>query len=493
MPTKNPLLTFLLACVVSVMLWPTGAAAASEQRLDREAIDGWVRDYAGRHGLPAAAVAVVKDGQTVHTTAVGTIRGTEAVTDRTPMAIGSVSKTMTAFAVLQLVDRGELALDDPVRTHLPEFAVDDARVGDVTVRHLLSHTSGLPNPVLVPPAGSLEQAVANIGETTLASDPGAAYAYSNLNYWTAARLVEVVSGRTFAEYLEAHVFQPLGMTDTHAVVRSGAAVAGMEDGHVTAYGLALPLREMAAVVGGSGGVVSTARDMGRWLGMYQRGGVAEDGSRLLSEQLVEESLRRQPGARTYGLGWQHTSTADPARVGHDGSLTRYSARADLVASSGYGVVVLLNSYTPTYQHPFSLSTGVIEVTEGSAPTVGAPVATLIDAAVGVLTVGALGLLVLGVRRSRAWTEKRRGHPTWRFALRLLPQLLVVTAVAGVYFVLPRVNANEATPVDAFGLWPAAMTLLLVAGTGSTCLVLARVWQRTRSGRPPRGRPTPAPS
>lgn len=415
------------------------------------------------------------------------------ITDRTPMAIGSVSKTFTAFAVLQLVDRGEVALDDPVRLHLREFAVDDARFGDITVRHLLSHTSGLPNPVLVPPAESLEQAVAHVRDTALTSEPGTAYAYSNLNYWTAARLVEVVSGRTFAEYLEARVFQPLGMTDTHAVVRSGAGKAGMDDGHVTAYGLALPLREMAAVIGGAGGVVSTARDMGLWLGMYQRGGVAEDGTRLLSEQLVEESLRRQPRAGSYGLGWQHTSTADPARVGHDGSLTRYSARADLVPSSGYGVVVLLNSYTPTYQHPFALSTGVIEVTEGAAPMVGAPVPTLIDSAVGILTVGALALLVLGIRRSRAWAEKRRDRPTWRFALRLLPQLVVATAAATVYLVLPLVNDNEATPVDAFGLWPAAMTLLLVVGVGSTWLVLVRIWQRRRAGRLPNDRPTPAPS
>src|SRR5699024_12482290 len=109
--------------------------------------------------------------------------------------------------------------------------------------------------------------------------------------------------------------------------------------------------------------------------MIQRGGVTADGSRLLSADLVQEAKTKQEKAGTYGRGWQHTSTAHPQRVGHDGVLRRTSSRIDVVRSNGTATVVLVDSYTPAYLHPFTVSTVLIDIARGEPPQVPAPAAS----------------------------------------------------------------------------------------------------------------------
>ena len=223
-----------------------------------EAVQRFIDAYRSRHGLPGIAVAVVKDGVPVLEAASGS--GAEPITAGTPTALASVTKVITTFAVLQLVDDAMLELDDPVIDHLPEFVLDDTRGASITVRQLLAHTSGLPNPMIVPPAESPQQRMPQLQDIELVNDPGTSYLYSNLGYHTAARLIEVVSGQPYADYLEEHLFAPLGMHDTFATL-DRSDDTGRISGHVTAYGGAIPLREMTAMNVGSGNVISTAQDM----------------------------------------------------------------------------------------------------------------------------------------------------------------------------------------------------------------------------------------
>lgn len=193
--------------------------------------------------------------------------------------------------------------------------------------------------------------------------------------------------------------------------------------------------------------------------------------------------------------WQHTSTAEPPRVGHDGALTRSSARIDLVPSSGYGVVVLLDSYTPTFQHPFEISTGLISLSEGGAPDPGAPLATIIDLSVAALTVLVIALEVRGVLRNRRWSESRADLSWWRFALRQTPQAVMPVAAMILFIGLTAGPGNPATPVDAFGLWPAATTLVFFAGVTGIVLIAVRtmLWIRHRGGVRPAAAPVSVPS
>lgn len=470
----------VVALLIAIgLLVSTPALASADDRVDTAAVDRWIADYLRAEGLPGAAVAVVHDGQVVVET--GQSTDDTPITATTKMSIGSVSKMITAFAVLQLVDQNKIDLDRSVTSQLPEFVLDEPRGAEITVRQLLDHTSGLPNPLVIPPATSPAERIGQLRTIALGSDPGTTCTYSNLNYQTAARLVETVSGQDFAAYLDEHVFGPLGMTDTRSVLTSPEE-PGLDDGHVTAYGLALPLREMESMYIGSGSVISTAHDMARWLAMQQRGGVTADGTRLLSQELITLAQTPKTGS-TYGLGWQATTTSTPARIGHDGSLTRYSTRAELVPSSGYGVVVILDSYTPVTKHPFEISSAVIALTEGQTPSAGAPLATIVDAVLGLLTLAVTGLGLLGLRRTRRWVERRRGWPAWRFGLRLLPQVVAPVVAVSVFGVLPLLENNSATALDAFGLWPAAMIMLVVTALAGILLTVARLVARSPTSAP----------
>lgn len=427
----------------------------------------FVSDYTSRHGLPGASYAMVKNGEVVTTGASGDVS-----TD-TPMAIGSVSKSFTAFTVLQLVDSGKVDLDAPITDYLPDFSVRGADASAITVRMLLSHTSGLPNPTLVATTGSLKGSVALIADFEVASKPGSTYAYSNFNYRTLARMVEVVDGQGFDDYLDENIFTPLGMDDTTSVV-TAADRPGLDAGHVTAYGLWLPVPELTADIGGSGGVISTAEDMAKWMGMQQRGGTTAEGTRILSADLIEESHIPQPNAGHYGLGWELTSTADPARVGHSGSLMSYSARQDLVPSSGYATVVLLDSFTTIHEHQFDISTGLIDISEGKDPGLGFPLAIIVDLCLGALTLLALALGIRGLRRSGRWARKRAEHPWWRRILRLLPQAIMPMLALVTFVGLTLGQGNPATPLNVFGLWPALMVLIAVGGLIGVVLIVARL-------------------
>ena len=187
----------------------------------------------------------------------------------TRFRIASVTKQMTAVAVLQLFERGLLDLDDPFRRFVPEYP---AATGDgVTVRHLLAHRSGLPDYAALPYPGSGWGAVPRTNDEVLALvrdravhfAPGTDNRYSNTNYYLLAMIVERLSGLSFDAYLRAHAFGPAGMSRSSASEgdfddEATGYTPGADDALVPAepYDLGIPF--------GAGGVRSTARDLLRW-------------------------------------------------------------------------------------------------------------------------------------------------------------------------------------------------------------------------------------
>lgn len=443
-----------------------------------------MQEYLDRHGLPGATVAVVKDGGTVHEAGYGTDSNGEALTEHSRLRVESVSKSFTAFAVLQLVDDEKVDLDQPVQQYLPQFELDDPRSKDITVRQLLSHTSGLPSPTIVPPATTVDQGVERLGDRELISDPGSTYRYSNANYWTAALLVQEVSDEPFNDYLRDHVFAPLEMTNSLGVTTTRESVDGLPRGHVTAYGGSIPVQELDAMVAGAGHVVSTAHDMAIWLAMQTQAGAAPNGEQLLPPELVAESHTVQPNAGRSGLGWDHSSPGtEPERIQHSGAGSGYQAQQTIVPTGDYAIVVLLNSFTPTREHAYELAYGIITSIEGGQPEVGAPQPTIIDLVLGALTLGVIALGVRGLRRASLWVSRRRKRGTVFFALRQLPQLIMPALAVGLFVVAPTVQNNSSTPADAFNLYPAAMTLIIVSAVVCLAQLAARIVWRVRSGEP----------
>ncbi len=216
-------------------------------------------------------MVVVRDGTIIDTHVYGVAddRG-RPITSSTPFLIGSLTKSITALAVMQLVEAGRLSLDTPVGELLPDHPVaGPAAAAEITVRDLLDQTSGLSTASglrpLSTPVSSLEQRVDDLEASTLVSPPGTQFHYSNANYLVLGRIVESVRGEPYGEYLKTHIFGPLGMAQATTNVDEATA-DGLTRAHRLWFGQApsnAPLFRADMVP--AGWVAASADDMGRYL------------------------------------------------------------------------------------------------------------------------------------------------------------------------------------------------------------------------------------
>jgi CubicO group peptidase (beta-lactamase class C family) len=380
--------------------------------------------------IPGAAIAVTRGDEVLLVRGYGHDSTGAPVTGNSLFRIASLSKSFTALAVMQLVDAGLLDLEDPVRTHLPEFQLADPRADRITVRQLLDHTSGLTDAVVPELSRSQPdtptEATTSLRSARLATSPGTAYSYSNPNYQVAARLIEVVSGEPFDTYMRRHVYGPAGMTSTSATVTADEPVPGLAKGHVVAYGRAVPTPGLSTFIVGEGDVVSSAADMARWLIVHANRGRTAEGARLVSPGSLQTLHRPSAPGGGYALGWDtHGPIPAPTRVEHSGSLLNFSSQQALWPKSGYGVVLLFNSGSAFLLDQLPIVHGVFDIVDGrEPPSGGTPLALRLDAALALLTVTALTLGARGAVLAGRWASRWSGSP-WRAALGLLPSLLTL--------------------------------------------------------------------
>lgn len=233
-------------------------------------IDAAAQQVLAKTGVPSATVAIVEHGDIVYTQAYGKAKLDPAADATVAMrySIGSISKQFTAAAILLLEQRGKLSVDDPVSKYIPDLT----RANEVTIRMLLSHTSGYqdfwPEDYVMPPMmeATTTQHILDVwGKKSLDFDPGTKWQYSNTNYVIAGRIVEQVSGMPLMEFLQQNVFKPL---DMRAVWNSDAQKLGDTDakGYVR-YALG-PLRpapkEGRGWMFAAGELAMPAYDLAQW-------------------------------------------------------------------------------------------------------------------------------------------------------------------------------------------------------------------------------------
>jgi len=322
-------------------------ALASTLTLPSQATPPNLQPYVDRHEL-AGAVALTADRENVlsiETVGFADIAGKRAMTPDTMFWIASQSKGMTAAAVMMLVDEGKLLLDDPVEKYLPEFrgqmvvAKRDTEhvllkkpVHPFTIREALSHVSGLPfqsaieTPTL--DALPLETAVRSYAMTPLETEPSTHYQYSNAGINTAARVLEVVSGQKYEDFMQQRLFDPLGMTDTTfwpnenqiarlaKSYRPDAAKTNLEEFDLGQLTMPIDDRNHRFPMP-AGGLFSTATDTARFCQLLLRNG-EWNGKQLLSKAAVKELTQRQTPETvkdSYGLGL----SVGPDWFGHGGA------------------------------------------------------------------------------------------------------------------------------------------------------------------------------
>jgi CubicO group peptidase (beta-lactamase class C family) len=260
--------------------------------------------------------------------------------------MASNTKAVTAAAVLALVDDGKLDLADAAAKFLPGFA--NGKAADITVEHLLTHTSGLRIPTLFvqplmepspahPMAPSLVLEASRIGAVGPKIEPGTSYAYSNPGYNAAAAIVEVVAERPFAEFCEQRFHGPLGMRDTCHHESLADAKRMSQVVRATAPGEWKVVWQpgdppTVPFVRGSGGLISTAADFHRFCRLWLDGGRIGD-VKVLNEDSVAAAVRnripRIEKAR-YGLGWVPAADGTFSHGGSDGTWAWCDPHRDLV-------------------------------------------------------------------------------------------------------------------------------------------------------------------
>ena len=339
-----------------------GAAPATQKIVDTAEV---LQPFLKGHAL-AGAVTLVADKDKVlslDTIGYADIAAAKPMRPDTVFWIASQSKSMTATALMMLVDEGKVSLDDPVEKHLPEFkdlwlAVEKDRehmvlkrpAHAITVRNILSHTSGMPHKSameqptldLLP----LRVAVASYAMTPLQFEPGSKYQYSNAGINTAGRIIEVVSGIPYEEFMDKRLFAPLGMKDTTfwpdepqiaRLAKSyqvNAAKADLEEAKVSQ--LKYPLSDRNRHPMPAGGLFSTANDLARFCQMILSGGVF-DGKRYVSAASIAQMTSKQTAESIkteYGLGY--TTGAD--EYGHSGA---YGTKMAIDAKHGLITVFLV--------------------------------------------------------------------------------------------------------------------------------------------------------
>jgi CubicO group peptidase (beta-lactamase class C family) len=418
---------------------PTASATVAPALSNFEAVDEYARTQLDQLSLPGLALAIVHHDQVVHLAGFGHADPTgRPVTPQTAFMINSVSKSFAGVAVLQLVEAGTVDLDTAVVAYLPQFRLADRAVSStITVRQLLSHTSGIPESAsyddLTRKAADgrdLAARVARLATVTTNRPPGTTYEYSDPNYDVAGLLVQQVSGTAYPDYVRDHILRPLAM-DRTGTTRPQSLPPDLADGY--RMWLGHPVRYdglYAHALLPSGDLISTAEDLSHYL-VAQLGGGSYRGAAVLSPERIAASHRPavqfDDGAKGYGIGWE-TRTMDAVPVvRHSGTSQSYYSDLVLETSGGWGIAVLTNtnSFNVNGGRIQGLSAGILAILHGHAPPpVPMPHHPILLPLVAIVVAVAFLQALAAARRGYLRLRGRSRRPTRRRAL------LVLTLCAG---------------------------------------------------------------
>jgi CubicO group peptidase (beta-lactamase class C family) len=308
------------------------------------------------------ALGVVRDGSLEHFYGHGyaDIPSRTPITENTVFRIGSITKTFTAIAVMQLWERGLVDLDAPANDYLRAYRLVPARRGwrPATIRHLLTHTAGVPewlHPSRMVKSGwfgetfPLDKRLPTLAEyyrgaLRLAAEPGTIWAYTDHGFATLGQIVEDVSELPLDRYLRERIFRPLGM-DESDLLRSERVWARLATGYTLGSRGARAITDRQGITPAAGSIYSTPRDMGRYVAALLGGGSGAHGSILRPETLsmmFEPHHRPDPRIPGMGLAFWRVDLGGYPAVEHQGVVAGFNSQIFLAPDDGVGVVAFAN-------------------------------------------------------------------------------------------------------------------------------------------------------
>ncbi len=345
---------------------PATAAPAPTLDAALDAITAYAPQAMRDQGTPALAVAITDRTHTLRIITLGFADRERAVpvTAQTRFAIGSMTKSMTALALLELGDEGKVDLNAPVRRYLPWFSIN-ANGSPILVHQLLSHTAGVPDDYAAE-SGYAYDVVALRHARTLFI-PGTAWSYSNDGYATVGALIASLDGRPWTDSLQARVLGPIGMTQSTAAFTPSAmanAAVGYQfrdnDRPAPLHPALVPSPPMD-FVDPAGSVLSTPEDMARYMRFYLDGGATANGEQLIAPATFAamtrpDTLRNGKPAgssgvmlaeapafyKDYGYGLSIFDEDGDHLIGHTGGVSGYTACMQMNLTRGFGVAAFAN-------------------------------------------------------------------------------------------------------------------------------------------------------
>ena len=482
-------------------------------------IDAFVTSEMQANRIPGLSLGIVHGDQIVHRQGFGVADATgRMVTPQTPFILGSMSKSFTALAVMQLVEAGKVELDAPVQRYLPWFRVaDPAASARITVRQLLNHTSGIPansqneleEGFLSTGNETLEQYVRNL--STLAPDRpvGASFEYANTNYSVLGLIVQTVSGQPYATYIQQHIFAPLQMSHSFASEQD-ARRDGLAQGYELRFGFPVQtaqtyLRDMLP----AGYLISTAEDMAHYLVAQLNGGRFENAAVLSPAgvaTLHAPAVAAGPGA-SYGMGWYSGPINGVPTVSHEGSTENFSAYMILVPGSQWGIVVLSNEGglpTELTSSVQGIAAGVMALLVGSKASPAGLSVSILYLVLDCLLLLITALALWSALRLHHWTEKfarrwrqpgrwRRGFTIMRLGVRLVWELVLPVLVLGLPLLIGYLTWRQLLLSAPDIVWSLLLIAALMFATAIFRLVLmARVLRGAGVMDKPVVTPSPVP-
>jgi D-alanyl-D-alanine carboxypeptidase len=329
------------AALWSLLLW-----CVTGQMAQADSIDDYVQGQIKKHQIPGVSIAIVLDGKVVRAKGYGlaNVELSVPATENTVYQLASVTKQFTATAIIMLIEEGKLSLHDPITKRLSDLPT---AWENVTVRHLLNHTSGIKNytstkdfdKTMRKDFGQRELLALVEGEP-LEFAPGEKWNYSNTGYYLLGMLIEKVTGKKYSEFLQERIFHPLGMThtrvnDLQVIIPNRAQGYSLDGAELRNGEYVSPTQPFAA-----GALVSTVSDLVKW-------DTALSSARLLKQSSLDEMWTPTPlslgGTAEYGFGWQVENVNGHRLIGHGGGIPGFATRILRFVDDKLTVIVLTNA------------------------------------------------------------------------------------------------------------------------------------------------------
>ncbi|EKQ57502.1 MULTISPECIES: serine hydrolase domain-containing protein [unclassified Clostridium] len=459
---------FILFLMISMFFIPVSAQSEiSIDNIDSNKIDEFINTKMKSEKIPGCSLAVVKDDRIIYLKGYGIDGKNKPVTEETPFILGSISKSFTGLAVMQLVDEGKIDLDAPVQKYLPWFNLADSELSkQITIKHLLSQTSGFSvydgRKALQSDNTNIEQFVRNQQYLKLSKFPGEMFQYSNSNYIILGAVIQAVSGISYEQYIQENIFKPLEMKHSYTNKNDGLK-NGLTNGYNSCFGFMLPINkpEHEASVP-AGYLISCSEDMSHYLMAEMNSGEYKNNSIISREGMSNTHSNLGNSNVPYGAGWFISNSY----INHFGDTENFHTDVRIYTNENLGIAMLFNS-NDTISATLSngeayadIPSGVIDILHGKEPSVEKStfdtsfIRTVINAA-GVIIILLLFMVLV---RAFKWKNKLKLSKL-NILILVIFNLLIPLLIA---FFVPDIFASSLqTPIRTFILFVPDFGVLIV--------------------------------